>query len=374
MEPTYSFFHAAATSSQGKSSYIPYGPPPNGTISCGYYDKPNIGCSEEDSDVDAAYTQALLFALGGDPALARSSRAIINLYSSGLHLYTNNTDGTCCGNEALQAAWVSAKITRAAELLRHTPGSGWTDADSTAFNALMYNVHLPLLYNGTSANGNWMASFIEGMLGIATFSENATLFAHAIEAWESRMPSYYYITSDGDAPPLNPQPNCQPQPVCEVRACAYACVHSCQQSTFPCYVQWYNQTTFNASVSGVCQETCRDMGHMQMGFAAFLNGATTASLQSVNISVHVPRIFAASEFAARLLLNQTPPAAGLMCSGNPVQLSLMPTFEVAHALFAHFGFDDVQTRAQLTQNVRPKANQYGSQVSVWETLSHGIPI
>lgn len=115
-EPTFSFYNAAAASPQGKATYVPFGPPANGTISCGYYDKPNIGCSDEDSDIDAAYTQALLFAIGGDAALAASARKIINLYSAGLRRYTNNTEGTCCGNEALQAAWISAKITRAAEV------------------------------------------------------------------------------------------------------------------------------------------------------------------------------------------------------------------------------------------------------------------
>lgn len=239
-EPTASFFARAVSSAGGSLNYKPSGPPRNGTISCGYYDSPNIGCSAEDSDVDSAYTQALIFAISGNVSYAAHARATINLYSSGLKRYTNNTEGTCCGNEALQSAWVSAKITRAAELLRHTPGSGWTSADSAAFTSLMYNVHLPHLINGTSANGNWMASFLEGMLGIAVFSENATLFDHAVSAWQDRAPSYFYITADGAAPPLDPQPNCEPQPVCE----------------------YYNQTVFNASTSGVCQETCRDMGHV----------------------------------------------------------------------------------------------------------------
>ena len=84
-----------------------------------------------------------------------------------------------------------------------------------------------------------MASFLEAMLGIAVFSENATLFDHAVGAWRDRAPSYFYITADGAAPPLDPQPNCQPQPHCE----------------------WYNQSVFDARVTGVCQETCRDMGH-----------------------------------------------------------------------------------------------------------------
>jgi hypothetical protein len=318
-------------------------------------DKPNVGCIEQDADISAAYTQALLFALGGNASLGAASRATLSLYSNGLKRYTNNTEGTCCGNEALQAAWQSSKMTRVAELLRHTPGSGWTDADTTAFTALMYSVHLPHLYWGTLSNGNWMASFVEGMLGIAVFSENATLFNHAAAQWVDRMPSYWYIESDGSEPPPNPQPNCSPQPVCE----------------------WYNQTVYNASVSGVCQETCRDMGHMQMGFAAFINGAATAELQGLPLlTQHAPRLLAASEFAAALQLNATPPAVppALLCSGMAVRLALAPTFEVAHAYFARLGLADTQTQRQLVRNVRPSANPTGSQMSLWETLSHGIPI
>ena len=354
-EPTASFFRAAAASPQGSAAYVPHGPPANGTISCGYYDKPNIGCTDQDEDIDAAYTQALLYALGAPQALAASARAILNLYSYGLQRYTNNTQGTCCGNEALQAAWVGAKATRAAELLRHTPGSGWGDADSAAFSALMYRVHLPHLYNGTQANGNWQASFIEAQLGIAVFSENATLFDHAVAQWRARAPSYWYITSDGAAPPPNPQPNCKPQPVCE----------------------WYNQTVFNASVSGVCQETCRDMGHMQMGFAAFVNGASTASANGVDLLAEAaPRLLAGAEFAAGLLLGATPANSSLLCSGQGVQLDLMPTFEVAHGAFARLGLQDPATQQLLRTVVRPKtaAAQYGSQCSVWETLSHGLPL
>ena len=246
-------------------------------------------------------------------------------------------------------------MTRVAELLRHTPGSGWTPADTAAFSALMYDVHLPLLYHGTPSNGNWMASYAEGMLGIAVFSENATLLAHATQAWSARMPSYWYIASDGPLPPPNPQPNCRPQPFCE----------------------WYNQTVFNASTQGVCQETCRDMGHMQMGFAAWVNGAATAELQGLPLfAQHAPRFLAASEFAAALLLNATPPAVApaLLCSGAPVALALAPTFEVAHAHFARLGLADPATQRQLVDNVRPRADPTGSQMSRWETLSHGLPI
>jgi hypothetical protein len=350
-EPTTSFFNQAIKNFD--ITYIPHGPPLNGTISCGYYDSPNIGCSEEDSDIDTAYILTLIFALNGNVSFATSARTIINLYSSGLKRYTNNTQGTCCGNEALQAAWVSAKITRAAELLRHLPNSGWTNEDTISFNNLMYTVHLPHLIGGTDANGNWMASFLEGMFGIAVFSENATLYNHALKAWTDRMPSYFYITSDGVLPPKNPQSGCSPNPVCE----------------------YYNQTIFDSRTNGVCQETCRDMGHMQMGLGAFVNGAKTATIQGNDLFVlQSSRFFAASEFAARLLLNSTPPSANLMCSGAPVKLATMPTFEILHGQFVRLGMNDILTTQWIKNSVRTLANPVGSQVSIFETLSHGLPI
>ena len=40
---------------------------------------------------------------------------------------------------------------------------------------------------------------------------------------------------------------------------------------------------FNASVSGICQETCRDLGHTQLGIAGMINGAETAFIQGVDL-------------------------------------------------------------------------------------------
>jgi hypothetical protein len=54
----------------------------------------------------------------------------------------------------------------------------------------------------------------------------------------------------------------------------------------------------------------------------------------------------------------------------------VPTFEVAHGAFARLGLQDPATQQLLRTVVRPRtaAGQYGSQCSVWETLSHGIPL
>jgi len=356
-EPTASFATSAASLPQGKASYVAVGPPSNGTISCGYYDKPDIGCSTQMNDVNSAFTQALLFSLGGDAALAAASRATLALYWTGLKRYTNNSEGTCCGNEALQAAWIGVKLAEAGELLRWSPGSGWTDEDSAALNALLYNVHVPLLINGSPANGNWAASFFDTLLAIAVFSENATLYDRALLDLRQRLPSYFYITSDGSGPPADPQPNCQPQPVCE----------------------WYGQKVFDARVSGVCQETCRDMGHMQMGFTAFASAAATATLQGDDVlREQAPRLFAAAEFASSLISGARSVNDTLLCSnrtGGVIGASTAPTFELAHKTFARLGMDDVQTRRQLA-NVRSETLKNGQFYicGPWETIAFGLPL
>jgi hypothetical protein len=95
---------------------------------------------------------------------------------------------------------------------------------------------------------------------------------------------------------------------------------------------------------------------MQMGMAAFLSGAATATLQGDDLlREQGPRLFAASEFAASLLSGARPVTDPLLCSGRAggVVGGPAPTFELAHALFARLGLDDAQTRRQLA-NVRQK--------------------
>jgi hypothetical protein len=105
------------------------------------------GCSAEANDAVAAYTNALLFALGGDTAHARAAARIMNAYA-GVEKYNNS-------NAPLQAAWSASKWTRAAELVLHAPGGGsavWPAADAAAFLAFLVNVELPLIVNETNAS------------------------------------------------------------------------------------------------------------------------------------------------------------------------------------------------------------------------------
>lgn len=45
--------------------------------------------------------------------------------------------------------------------------------------------------------GNWELAMIEGLASIAVFTENRTVWDHAIEMWNIRVPAYIYISDDG---------------------------------------------------------------------------------------------------------------------------------------------------------------------------------
>ncbi len=76
-----------------------YEPTPWATVECGSYSNPNNGCSDEIRDARAAYTQALLWRLSGDPRYAENVRKILNAWAETL------TGGHTNSNGPLQAAW-----------------------------------------------------------------------------------------------------------------------------------------------------------------------------------------------------------------------------------------------------------------------------
>jgi len=219
-EPTASFLLASQQSVQGNASYAPFGPPAGGLVTCGSYDKPNFGCSNQTSDADAAYLAALYFAATGDAAAAARGASILALWARDFRGFRDS-------NAPLQASWVGAKLVRAAELLRASPA--FPPAARAAVATMLTELHLPLFIDCLPENGNWDLSSIEAMSGIAVVTENSTLLARALARWRARVPAYFYIASDGPAPhPL------------------------------PCGAgdtTWYNQTVFDQQTSGVCQET-----------------------------------------------------------------------------------------------------------------------
>jgi hypothetical protein len=62
-----------------------------------------------------------------------------------------------------------------------------------------------------------------GLSGIAVFTNNASLWDHAIGMWKERLPAYFYMAADGPKPKS---------------------LDRCGGKSY-----WYNQIVFNASVS-----------------------------------------------------------------------------------------------------------------------------
>ena len=68
------------------------------------------------------------------------------------------------------------------------------------------------------------------------------------------------------------------------------CGPSCTDKQIDSY--WHGQTDFTHD--GICQESCRDLGHVSLGFATLVNSAETAHHQGIDLfgeaSTHDTRI------------------------------------------------------------------------------------
>jgi hypothetical protein len=333
-EPFYTQFKNAQASEYGDLNYKPKGPPANGIIACGSHSHPDFGCHDEDADASAAYLQALLWYITGNHAYASNAIAIVNAYSRSLKSYT-------LSNAPLQAAWAAEKWPRAAEIIRYSD-AGWAPADVQAFSEMLTRVELPLIENGSPANGNWELSMIEGMMGIAVFTDNRDLLNRAAAMWKERVPAYFYDAAlDGDHPVAAPRG----------------------------HASWFGQTTFNASVNGIPQEACRDFGHTSYGISATMAAAETAHIQGLKLyESEEARLIAGMEFVAYYLLKNPVPA--YVCGGS-VKLAKGVTFVIGYNEFHNrLGQDLPYTKQWIETGVLTNPDPVDMHTTIFETLTH----
>ena len=330
-EPWASALAAAKKSALGSLSYTPH---PIADVVCGSYSNPDIGCTDEKNDAEAAYTQTLLWVHTGDVNYAKKAIEIMNGWSSTI---TTHTDS----NAPLQSAWVAEVFPRAAEIIRASY-SGWAAADIAQFATMLKNVYLPEVVNGSGSNGNWELSMIEATMNIAVFTDDTATFQKALSMWRARVPAYLYLTTDGAtpvSPPTNPKTGAA-------------------LTTF-----WYNQTTL---VDGLCQETCRDLGHVQYGLAAMINAAETALIQNVDLyGEQQTRLVAGLEFHASYLQGAAVPA--WLCGGTLTAVTFDPMWEIAVNELATARGEAMPNAAALVAAHRPTGTDHHM---AWETLTH----
>ena len=335
VEPFYTEFQRAQASAPGDLHYKVKGPPVDGVVACGPYNRPDKGCWDEDKDSSAAYLQALLWYITGNRAYARNAIEIMNAYGRNLKAHT-------LSNAPLQAAWVSEKWPRAAEIIRYSK-AGWKPADVQAFRDMLTNIDLPLIKNGSpSGAGNWELAMIEGMFNIAVFTDDRGLFDHAATMWKERVPAYiYYEPLDGDHPVPAPRGR----------------------------TDWYGQTVFNASLNGMPQEACRDFHHTGLGLSAALAAAETAHIQGMKLyEAEEPRLMAAMEFVSYYLLKN--PVPDYLCGGRP-RLANTNTLVIGYNEFHNrLGKQLPYTAKWIETGVLTSQFPIDTHMTVFEPLTH----
>lgn len=329
--PWANAFAAAKSSKYGSLSYAPT---PRAIVECGSYSKPDYGCSDEKNDVTAAYTHALLFWFTGDEAYAKKSIEIMNAWSAVLTDHTNS-------NAPLQSAWCASVFPRAAELIRAAYPK-WASADVARFSKMMKEVYLPEVIKGSGANGNWELSMAEATVAIGVFLDDRATFDIGVSMWRKRVPAYLYLSSDGPTPVPPP---------------------SGGKTGAALITYWYDPGKF---VDGLCQETCRDLGHTQLGLAAMINAAETAHIQGVKLyEEQADRIAKGLEWNAQYLDGVAPPS--WLCGGTLTDATPTAMWEIAlNELEGRLGRSMPRTRSVATK-VRPTGTNHHM---VWETLTH----
>jgi len=336
VDPIYSAYQKAVASSFASKTYKTKGPPPGGIIDCGSYSNPNIGCSDADDDGSAALLQAVLWYITGDNEYSKNSISIMNHYASNLKGHNNS-------NAPLQTGWDCQKWPAAGEIIRYS-NAGWSDSEITAYSNMLKNVNLPEIIDGSKSNGNWEISMIDGMIGIAVFSEDEDLYNHAVTFWKQRIPAYFYYHTDGDHPVPAPRGN----------------------------PSWYGQKVYNSSVDGVAQETCRDLGHTAYGIAGATHAAETAYIQGDTLYENEKdRLAATLEFHANLCLAGSTKVPADICDGT-IKLGAGPTFVIGYnQLHNRLGMSLPKTEEWITKHIETEASPLDAHMMVFETLTHG---
>jgi len=166
---------------------------------------------------------------------------------------------------------------------------------------------VPQCDEGASTNGNIGLVFTEACAGIAVFTENHTLWNTSIDRWRSQAPAYVYVKSDGALPKPPPEQRDLAHTWPTLCSSPEAAPTSCNYTSKQLVEYWHGQAVYGVR-DGLCQETCRDLGHVQLGYATLVNTAETAYQQGVDLySEAQERLIAGAELHSSLLLEEPLP-------------------------------------------------------------------
>ncbi|KAJ6786944.1 hypothetical protein PWT90_04581 [Aphanocladium album] len=222
-------------------------PTPVKTVQCGPTSTPDVGCRQELDDSMAAYANALLWVVTKNKAKATRAMTFMNAWARTVKSHTYS-------NAPLQAAWVASNWARAAEIIRYT-NAGWSQNDIVAFEAMLRNVYLPLVKNGSRNPNNWELIFNEATIGIAVFLNDRKTYDDTLKRFLRSAAQYFYLESDG------------PRPV------RPAGLSDTQQDS------WWSGQIARGLKNGIGMEVCRDLAHTGYGIASVSHVIETSKIQ-----------------------------------------------------------------------------------------------
>lgn len=225
---------------------------PFAVVTCGA--PSNEGNAPMYLDANAAYQNALMWALTGEVAHARKSIAILNAWAATLRGMNGHDVQLCAGLHGF-------KYVNAAELLRHT-GAGWAASDVSRFETMLRTVILPNVRDfATFANGNWDAACMATLLSAGVFLDDRAL-------WDRAVAYYRWGTGNG------------------------------------------RLTHYIINATGQCQESGRDQGHTQLGLALLAQVCEVAWHQGLDLYAEADnRLLRGFEYTARYNLGEEVPFA-----------------------------------------------------------------
>lgn len=322
-EPWLSDYNKALANWRGSDSF-PVDAGVRAIVECGSHSIPDNGCSDITNAAQAVYVQTILWYITGQSKYATKARAIVNNWSAVLQEFTND-------NANFMAAWTAEYMVPSVEILRYTPGSGWTQDDTDQFNAMLTRAYLPQVdsfWNGGGANR--VMSLADAQMSIAVFQDDRAMFNRAVTRWRQQVPSIIYMSSDTNDDYINLKDKGYPIPPPDWYK-TKSTVTTAQMDTY-----WRGATSY---VSGLEGETCRDMDHTTMGFEAMMHAAQTAYLQSIDLySEQQDRIVTGLEFNTRYMAQQltTGSVPSWLCGGT-IANQAVPVYQAGWELaYAHY--------------------------------------
>jgi hypothetical protein len=263
-EPTFAGFEVFQKHAQSQSNYVLRGP----LALVGR--NPSVGNADYDSDANAAFQCAVMWAVTGERAYADKSKEILNAWSATLKAITGR-------DAVLMAGLGPFKMVNAAEIIRYTD-AGWSDADIRQTEKHFREVIYPVIQDfAPFANGNWDAAAIKTVLAIGVFCNDRAMFERGLR---------YYVDGAGDG----------------------------------------RLTHYVINAAGQCQESGRDQQHTQLGLAHLGDCCEIAWQQGLNLYGYADNLLLRGfEYTARYNLGETVPFVATLDRTGKYQHSQIST-------------------------------------------------